>query len=141
MVGLVIATHARLGHELLAAAEMIIGPSERVRAITVDSTRGVDAIRQELGAAVADVGTDGDGVLIMTDMFGGTPSNLGIAFLDPGKVEMVTGVNLPMVLKCLNCQEGMPLPEMATLLRAYGQQSITLASDLLNRAGRGLKTN
>ena len=141
MVGLVIATHARLGHELISAAEMIIGPSERVRSVTVESSMSVDAIRKELGKAVAEVGADGDGVLIMTDMFGGTPSNLGVAFLDPGKVEMVTGVNLPMVLKCLNCQEGMPLQEMAALLRAYGQQSISLVRDLLNPDSDRSKAN
>jgi len=134
MIGLVIASHARLAEELLMAAEMIIGPSEAARAVTVQADQGIDQVRSALAEAVLEV-TGDDGVVIMTDMFGGTPSNLGLSFLQPGHVEIVTGVNLPMVLKCLNSQEGMPLSELATMLKAYGQQSISLASDFLNRPG------
>ena len=132
MIGLVIATHARLGEELVAAASMIIGPSSRVRAVSIQPGDGVEEIRTKLGKAMAEVNTEGDGVIVMTDMFGGTPSNISLAFLDSGKVEVLTGVNLPMVLKFFNAQDRLSLDELAALLKAYGQQGISQASDFLN---------
>jgi len=131
MIGLVVATHARLADELVAAAGMIIGPSDRVRAICIESGSSVDLLRKQLGEAISQVDVDGDGVIIMTDMFGGTPSNISLAFLAADRVEVVAGVNLPMVLKFFNCQERLGVAELAALLKAYGQQSISLASDFL----------
>jgi len=133
MIGLVVATHSRLAAELLNAAEMIIGPCLNARAVAILKEQGVEEIRSEIEAAVASVSADGDGVVIMTDMFGGTPSNVSLSFLEPGKVEIVTGVNLPMVIKFFNSQESLSLAELAALLKAYGQQSITLASDFLRQ--------
>jgi len=131
MIGLVVATHARLADELVAAAGMIIGPSERVRAICIESDSSVDELRRQMGQAIEQVDTDGDGVIIMTDMFGGTPSNISLAYLDPDRIEIVAGVNLPMVLKFFNSQEQLGVAELAALLKAYGQQSVTLASEYL----------
>ena len=134
MTGLVIATHGNLAEEFLFACETIIGTLSPACAVCIRRDDAVEEIRERLEAAVESAGRDGDGVLIMTDMFGGTPANLSLAFLDPGKVEVLTGVNLPMVIKFFNSREGLALHERAALLKAYGQQGITLASDYL-RAG------
>lgn len=133
MVGLVIATHGQLGRELLAAVEMIIGPVRNARAIGVSRESSLEDIRIEMQAAIQAVGTEGQGVIIMTDMFGGTPANVGLTFLEPDHVEVLTGINLPMVLKFFNSQENIGLDELAGILKTYGQQSISLASEYLRR--------
>jgi mannose PTS system EIIA component len=132
MAGLVIATHAGLAQEFLRACEMIIGPTRHARAVGIHKEDSVETIRESLVMAIAEVksGDDG-GVVIMTDLFGGTPANISISFLEAGKVEVLTGVNLPMILKFFNCQEDMPLAELAGILKAFGQQSISMASDFL----------
>ena len=87
----------------------------------------------EIHAAVTEVGTDKHGVIIVTDMFGGTPANVSMTFLEPQSVEVLTGVNLPMLLKFFNSQENLDLDELAGILKSYGQQSIALASEYLQR--------
>jgi PTS system mannose-specific IIA component len=130
MVGVVVATHGRLAEELLRSAEGIIGRLEQSAAVTVDAQLSMDEARSRLGQAIAGVQT-GDGVLVLTDMFGGTPANLALTFLDAG-VEVVTGVNLPMVVKLSTLRvEGKPLAALAEAIAAYGQKNITLASELL----------
>ena len=131
MIGLVIATHAQLAEELAAAAALIIGPSDRVRTVAIRQGGGVEEIRADIAAAIEGVNQDDDGVIIMTDMFGGTPSNISVSFLDPERVEVITGINLPMVLKFFNSPENLTVAELARMLKAYGQQSITLASEFL----------
>ena len=133
MTGLIVATHGNLAEELLQACSTIIGPLAAARSLAVHREDPVEEVRQRLAEAIDDLGRDGDGVLIMTDMFGGTPANLSLAFLEPGRVEVLTGVNLPMVLKFFNTQESLSLAERATLLKAYGQQGITLASEFLRK--------
>ena len=133
MTGLIIATHGSLAEALLQACTSIIGPPAAARSLAIGREDAVEEVRSRLAAAIDDVGRDGDGVLIMTDMFGGTPANLSLAFLNPGRVEVLSGVNLPMVLKFFNLPEGLSLGERAALLKAYGQQGITLASDFLKQ--------
>ncbi len=138
MIGLVIATHSRLAEEFIRASEMIIGPARNARSVCVAREDSVEQIRICLERAIEAVGGDGEGVLIMTDMFGGTPSNISLSFLSSENIsseniEVLTGVNLPMVLKFFNSQDGIALTELAGLLKAYGGQSISLASDFLNR--------
>lgn len=133
MIGLVVATHSQLSAELINAAEMIIGPCRNACPVAILRHHGVEEIHVEIEEAIRTVSTDGDGVVIMTDMFGGTPSNVSLAFLDPGKVEVITGVNLPMVIKFFNSQDSLTLLELADLLKAYGQQSISLASEFLRQ--------
>lgn len=133
MIGLVVATHSRLAEEFLRAAEMIIGPVPHARAVCIQPEDSVEAIRSTLLAAIQEVGPNGEGVVIMTDMFGGTPANISLSFLDPEKIEVLTGVNLPMVLKFFNSQEELSLAELAAMLKAYGQQSISLASEFLQK--------
>jgi PTS system mannose-specific IIA component len=131
VIGLVIATHCGLAGELVRTAEMILGSLPSVSAVEILRGDGPDDIRQRFQNAIASVGQDGDGVLVMTDMFGGTPSNIGFSFLEQGIVDVLSGVNLPMLLRASQERSGRSLNELALLLRDYGQQSILLASEIL----------
>jgi PTS system mannose-specific IIA component len=133
MIGLVVATHGNLGTELLASAQMIIGPVRNARAVSITQESSMESIRDAIAAAIAEVVKDGHGVIIVTDMFGGTPANVSMTFLEPQVVEVLTGVNLPMLLKFFNSQENLALDELAGILKSYGQQSIALASEYLQR--------
>ena len=130
MVGLVVATHGRLAEELLRTAEGIVGRLEQCEAVAVGADTSMDDARARLAEAVKRVDA-GQGVLVLTDMFGGTPANLALTFLDE-KVEVVTGVNLPMVMKLGTARaESLTVRAAAELVAAYGQKNITLASELL----------
>lgn len=131
MVGLIVATHGGLAGELIRAAEMILGPLPLIVAVEVSRHHGPDEIRGHFCDAIEAVGKDGDGVLVMTDMFGGTPSNIAFSFLEQGQVDVLSGVNLPMLLRATQERGSRPLPELALLMRDYGQESILLASDIL----------
>ncbi|MBW2452339.1 MAG: PTS sugar transporter [Deltaproteobacteria bacterium] len=133
MIGLVVATHGKLGQELLTSAEMIIGPVRNAAAVSIDHDNDLETIRANIEQAISRVNQDGQGVLIVTDMFGGTPANVSMTFLEPGQIDVLTGVNLPIVLKFFNSQESVKLSELAGILKAYGQQSIAQASDYLHR--------
>jgi PTS system mannose-specific IIA component len=129
MVGLVVATHGNLAAELLRTAEAIVGPVALATAVSVDASTSVEEARARLATAIHKVGADGDGVLVLTDMFGGTPANLALTFLDE-QIEVVTGVNLPMLLKLASARAD-GLATAAELACAQGQKNITLASALL----------
>ncbi|MGB8929823.1 MAG: PTS sugar transporter subunit IIA [Anaeromyxobacteraceae bacterium] len=130
MVGVVVASHGKLAEELLRTAEGIVGRLERCVAVTVDAQVSMEEARARLQRAIADV-DEGEGALILTDMFGGTPSNIALTFLE-SKVEVVTGVNLPMVVKLSTLRaEKKPLATLAEAIAAYGGKNITLASELL----------
>lgn len=130
MVGVVVASHGKLAEELLRTAEGIVGRLEQSAAVSVDAQVSMEEARARLGKAIAEVDS-GDGVLVLTDMFGGTPANLALTFLD-ARVEVVTGVNLPMVVKLSTLRvEQRPLAALAEAIAAYGQKNITLASELL----------
>ena len=136
MVGVVIATHGRLAAEILACAEAIVGPLAQARSVSVSAEIPMDVAREALAAAIREV-DDGEGVLVLTDMLGGTPANLALGFLE-GRVDVVTGVNLPMLLKLSTCRTaGAPLADLARLISSYGQKNITLASELLRARTRG----
>ncbi len=135
MVGLVVATHGRLAEELLATAEGIVGHLEQCEAVSVHAGSSMEDARARLAEAVKRADT-GDGVLVLTDMFGGTPANLALTFLDE-KLEVVTGVNLPMVLKLATARaESVSLQAAAELVTGYGQKNIILASELLRTRAR-----
>lgn len=133
MIGLVVATHGNLGSELLASAQLIIGPVRNAQPVSINQDNSMEDIRVAIGAAVKAVNSDNDGVIIITDMFGGTPANVSMTFLEPQTVEILTGANLPMLLKFFNSQESLGLDELAGILKSYGQQSIALASEYLQR--------
>jgi PTS system mannose-specific IIA component len=136
MVGVVLATHGRLAEEILRAAEGICGPFENCRAITLSATSAIEDAREVLAGAIEEV-EQGQGVLVLTDMFGGTPSNLALTFLDD-HVEVVTGVNLPMLLKLTTARaEGTTLEALARTIATHGQKNITLASELLRARVKG----
>ncbi|MGH9960314.1 MAG: PTS sugar transporter subunit IIA, partial [Pyrinomonadaceae bacterium] len=126
----VIVTHGHLAGELLAAAEMIIGPISHITAVSIGWHDDVDAARDEVQRAITRV-SQGAGVLLMTDMFGGTPTNIASMFLEDGNVEVITGINLPMVIK-LGSQSGQgSLNEIARRVCDLGRQGIYVAGDLL----------
>jgi len=131
MVGGLIVTHGRLAIELLNAAEQIIGEIHNVAAVSLGWHDDVDTAAASIGKAIERVHTD-DGVLVLTDMFGGTPTNIAATFLDDGKVEIVTGVNLPMLIKFVQLEQNQTLAAAAKLLRDTGQNSIYIASELLS---------
>ncbi|HEX3557878.1 MAG TPA: PTS sugar transporter subunit IIA [Pyrinomonadaceae bacterium] len=131
----VIVTHGQVANELLSAAETIIGHVAHVAAVSIGWHDDVEAASHEVRRAIERV-NEGGGVLLLTDMFGGTPTNIASMFLNAGEVEMVTGVNLPMVIKLASQQGGEPLEEVARLVRDQGRQGIYLAGELLAGGGR-----
>jgi mannose PTS system EIIA component len=137
VVGVVVVTHGQLAAELLNAAEMIVGDLPRFTAVSIGWHDDTDDARQEIAEAVTKVrqGQEGQSVLIVTDMFGGTPSNLAMTFLGQD-VEVITGVNLPMLIKLANLKQDANLLEVAREMREHGRNAIWVASDLL----RGEKT-
>jgi PTS system mannose-specific IIA component len=126
----VVVTHGQLATELLNAAEMIVGDLPGVQAVSIGWHDDVTVARAAIAAAIAKVDT-GAGVLLLTDMFGGTPSNLGLAFLEANRVEVVTGVNLPMLIRLAKGAEGADLREQARRLCDHGRAAIRVAADLL----------
>jgi PTS system mannose-specific IIA component len=130
MIGVVVVTHGRLATELVNAAETIVGDLPTFTAVSIGWHEDVQDARDEIAAAISRV-QGPDGVLVATDMFGGTPSNLGITFLETNKVEVVTGVNLPMLIKAANLRELTNLTEIARAIQEHGRSAIWVASDLL----------
>jgi PTS system mannose-specific IIA component len=126
----VIVTHGHLAGELLAAAEMIIGPISHIAAVSIGWHDDVDAARDEVQRAISSV-TQQRGVLLLTDMFGGTPTNIASMFLEEGSVEVITGVNLPMVIKLATSTADESLSEIARKICDQGRQGIYLAGALL----------
>ena len=125
-----IVTHGHLAGELLAAAEMIVGPISHIAAVSIGWHDDVDAARDEVQRAITRV-WQGSGILLLTDMFGGTPTNIASMFLEEGVVEVVTGVNLPMVIKLATSTTDEPLTEIARKICDQGRQGIYLAGALL----------
>lgn len=129
MIGLVLAAHAGLAAELLRAAEMIVGPLDKAAAVALNGTDTADGIRDAMASAIQEVG--GKGVIVMTDMFGGTPSNMSLSFLKEGEVEVLTGMNLPMVIKFASDRKRLAVAELATQLKECGRESISVPGDYL----------
>jgi PTS system mannose-specific IIA component len=132
MIGVLITTHGNLGSELIKAAELIRGSLKGIVHISVDQTKGVEDLKKEISTAIKKLDR-GRGVLILTDLFGGTPSNISLSFMKEGKVEVITGVNLPMLLKLPDISEGTSLKECAQYVKEYGIKNISLASEILNK--------
>jgi mannose PTS system EIIA component len=136
-VGVVVVTHGQLATELLNAAEMIVGDLPHFTAVSIGWHEDVDQAREEIGAAIervrAKVGTPEapGGVLVLADMFGGTPANLGVTYLETNKVELVTGLNLAMLMKLARPLKDTDLLTLAREIRDQGRNAIWVASDLL----------
>ncbi len=135
-VGVVIVTHYRLGEEFLQALRLILPDAPHFATVAVDPTQGVEDMRKAISEALKEQ-DQGQGVLVLTDMFGGTPSNMSLSFLDEHHVEIVTGINLPMLIKLATLSEDKPLEELATFIKEYGQRNISVASELLPGARNG----
>jgi PTS system mannose-specific IIA component len=129
MTGLVLVTHAGLASALKASAEMIVGPIENCSTVEIASDERADDIMSRVVAAVSSVQVDG--VIIMTDLFGGTPSNMAMSFLKEGRVEVLTGVNLPMLIEFCSRRERMAVAELAALLQRSGRDGIMVAGEFL----------
>ncbi len=132
MIGIVIVAHGQLATELLNTTEFIIGKIEHIVSVMTDPKQSVEVLREELANAIKEVNT-GNGVLILTDMFGGTPSNISLSFLDEGKVEVLAGVNLPMLIKLVSSDRNIPLKRLAHLIKDYGKKNVILATEVLNK--------
>lgn len=132
VIGGLIVTHGQLAHELLKAAETIEGQLHGIEAVPLEWGDSVDEARDKIKKALARIGRN-EGVIIFTDMFGGTPSNISLSFLEKDHVEIVTGVNLPMIVKFASLHEdGDDVGAMAHVIRDKGSKSIRVASDLLS---------
>jgi PTS system mannose-specific IIA component len=132
MIGVVIVTHRELAEALISVCDLIMGRQEGMLAVSLDPSESPEASMEQIKTGLAQV-NNGNGVIILTDMLGGTPSNLSLSFLQEGKVEVVTGVNLPMLMRLAHLRETKDLREVASALRQSGQQGITVASEVLQR--------
>jgi len=130
MVGAVVITHGELGKALLDAARMIKGGMDKIKPVTIEDYNDVDALRERLLHAVSEV-DGGDGVMVFTDLFGGTPTNIAMSILEDRDVEIMTGVNLPVLIKFDSLRDGKSLREVATFLEEYGRKSMAIAGDML----------
>jgi mannose PTS system EIIA component len=130
MIGLVLVTHGRLATEFVTAMEHVVGPQQAVAAICIGPEDDMELRRQDIAAAIADV-EQGNGVIVLTDLFGGTPSNLAISLMEPGKVEVIAGVNLPMLIRLESARQKMKVVEAVSAAREAGRKYISVASEVL----------
>jgi PTS system mannose-specific IIA component len=134
MIGLVLVTHGRLATEFRVAMEHVVGPQQAIEAICIGPEDDMEARRADIAAAVARV-DDGNGVILLTDLFGGTPSNLAISLLRAGHVEVIAGVNLPMLIRLESARKAMTVKQAVAAAREAGTKYISVASDLLGDNG------
>ena len=138
MIGIVVVAHFNLAREMVAATELIVGKQEQFEYVDIFPDEDVDKIKKKLTDALKNVEA-GQGAIILTDMFGGTPSNISLSFLEEGKVEVVTGTNLPMLIKLVTYRQGKDLSELAAFIASYGKKNIYLATDVLNMKKAGIR--
>ena len=135
MIGMVLVTHGRLAAEFVSALEHVVGPQRNIAAVCIGPEDDMEMRRAEIIAAVARV-DEGDGVAVLTDMFGGTPSNLAISAMNGSNVEVVAGINLPMLIKLASVRAARPLDDAVLEAREAGRKYINVASQLLAGAPR-----
>lgn len=131
MIGIIVIAHGGLAEEMLKTAEFIVGRLDGCLAVSIGNERSPDALRQDIGAAIKRVDR-GAGVLLLTDMFGGTPSNIALSFLEEDRLEVLSGVNLPMILKAFQLRDKGSLSVTAQAIGEYARQSINVAGTILN---------
>ena len=131
MIGIVIVTHNRLGDALVESAEFVLGSRPKsIASVSIDLNQSAEKLRKKITDGIKKV-DEKDGIIILTDMFGGTPSNLSYSFLDEGRIEVLSGVNLPILIQAINNREKMDLAKLGTNLEKFGKKSISLASGIL----------
>ena len=136
MTGILLVTHANLGSALIETAELILGePPQNIDFVSINITENPESLRKKIKTGISKVKAD-RGVLILTDMFGGTPSNLSYSFLEEGQIEVISGINLPILLKAINSRKKMNMEDLTTCLVEHGKRSISLASGILKGAKR-----
>jgi len=133
MIGLVLVTHGGLATEFRVAMEHVVGPQEAIETVCIGPDDDMEARRADIAAAVQRV-DDGTGVILLTDLFGGTPSNLAISLLDAGRIEVIAGVNLPMLIRLESARRTMSVTEAVAAAREAGRKYISVASELLGEA-------
>ncbi len=131
MIGLVLVTHGRLADEFVAALEHVVGPQPQIESVSIGPEDDMERRRQDIVEAVRRVDS-GQGVAVLTDMFGGTPSNLAISIMDQGRIEVVAGVNLPMLIKLAKVRGDSPLEKAVGLAQEAGRKYISVASQVLS---------
>ena len=134
MIGMVLVTHGRLADELISALEHVVGPQESVAAVCIGPDDDMEQRRAEILASTREMDS-GDGVVLLTDMFGGTPSNLAISVMDNANVEVIAGVNLPMLIKLASVRDQQPLALAVAAAQEAGRKYINIASQLLAQEG------
>ena len=132
MIGLILVTHGKLADEFVAAMAHVVGQQEAIAAISIGPEDNMEKRRSDIGTAVKQVDS-GAGVIILTDLFGGTPSNLAISLLKKGKVEVIAGINLPMLIRLAKARSCMPLEQAVVAARDAGRSYITIASEFLGQ--------
>jgi PTS system mannose-specific IIA component len=132
MIGLILVTHGRLAQEFLVAMEHVVGKQQNIETIAIGPNDDMEQRRADIAGAIAKVDS-GKGVIVLTDLFGGTPSNLAISLLDAGRVEVIAGVNLPMLIRLEGARRSMNVREAVAAAREAGQKYISVASDLLGQ--------
>ena len=132
MIGLILVTHGKLAEEFIAAMTHVVGQQDAVRAISIGPEDDMERRRADIGAAVKAV-DNGAGVIILTDLFGGTPSNLAISLMKPGQVEVIAGINLPMLIRLAKARGCMALGQAVVAARDAGRNYITIASEFLGQ--------
>ncbi|HXQ50730.1 MAG TPA: PTS sugar transporter subunit IIA [Stellaceae bacterium] len=130
MIGMVLVTHGRLAAEFIAALEHVVGPQRNVAAVCIGPDDDMEKRRQDIVRSVAEV-DDGSGVVLLTDMFGGTPSNLAISIMDRAKIEVIAGINLPMLIKLASLRQTETLANAVRGAQEAGRKYINVASQLL----------
>ncbi|RJT26409.1 PTS sugar transporter subunit IIA [Chakrabartia godavariana] len=130
MIGLVLVTHGRLATEFVTAMEHVVGPQTAIEAICIGPEDDMEARRADIAAAIARVDS-GSGVIVLTDLFGGTPSNLAISLMEVGRVEVIAGINLPMLIRLESARRRMKVVEAVAAAREAGRKYISVASEVL----------
>ncbi|QIG80574.1 PTS sugar transporter subunit IIA [Stakelama tenebrarum] len=133
MIGLVLVTHGRLAEEFVTAMEHVIGPQEQIETICIGPEDDMEERRTDIDKAIKAVDT-GDGVILLTDLFGGTPSNLAISLMETGRIEVIAGINLPMLIRLGGARQAMNVTEAVAGAREAGRKYITVASEVLGEA-------
>lgn len=133
MIGLILVTHGHLAKEFVAAMEHVVGKQEGVATICIGANDDMEKRRADIRKAIDQVDT-GDGAILLTDLFGGTPSNLAISLLEAGRTEVIAGTNLPMLIRLAGARKELPLESAAQAAREAGRNYITIASEFLGQA-------
>jgi len=133
MIGLVLVTHGRLAEEFVVAMEHVVGTQERIEPISIGPEDDMEARRADIAAAIARV-DEGRGVIVLSDLFGGTPSNLAISLMEAGRIEVIAGINLPMLIRLGSARKTMKVTEAVAAARDAGRKYITVASEVLGEA-------